>query len=185
MADKGPTPSQTPARQSAVRNVLRLVSVLRVLLQAVGTSSQRSNLKDHWVRNPNFSEEPNNMSTKPKAYLVGDGIRYRAAAFMIRDGSLPGGNISIREATPIMGGSLDGAGNPAGGYSLRGGRMLTTDNHERTWDLYKSIPSLSNDGKTGFDGLAWNTPGFLLLNYVSLGTACLLLLRAGWSRHGR
>ena len=70
---------------------------------------------------------------------------------MIRDGNLPGGNISILEATPIMGGSLDGAGDPAGGYSLRGGRMLTTDNYECTWDLYKSIPSLNNKGKTVFD----------------------------------
>jgi len=53
---------------------------------------------------------------------------------MIRDGSLPGGNISILEAPPIMGGSVDGAGDPEGGYSLRGGRMLTTDNYECTWD---------------------------------------------------
>ena len=92
------------------------------------------------------------MSSKSKAYLVGGGIgSLAAAAFMIRDGNLPGGNISILEATPIMGGSLDGAGDPAGGYSLRGGRMLTTDNYECTWDLYKSIPSLNNKGKTVFD----------------------------------
>ena len=50
-----------------------------------------------------------------------------------------------------MGGSLDGAGDPAGGYSMRGGRMLTTDNYECTWDLYKSIPSLNHEGKTVFD----------------------------------
>jgi oleate hydratase len=74
-----------------------------------------------------------------------------AAAFMIRDGKLPGENISILEATSRMGGSLDGAGDPARGYSLRGGRMLTTDNYECTWDLYKSIPSLNQEGKTVFD----------------------------------
>ena len=92
------------------------------------------------------------MSTKTKAYLVGGGIgSLAAAAFMIRDGKLPGGNITILETAPIMGGSLDGAGDPAGGYSLRGGRMLTTDNYECTWDLYKSIPSLQNEGKTVFD----------------------------------
>ena len=92
------------------------------------------------------------MSTKPKAYLVGGGIgSLAAAAFMIRDGNLPGGNISILEEMPVMGGSLDGAGDPDGGYSLRGGRMLTTDNYECTWDLYKSIPSLNNEGKTVFD----------------------------------
>jgi myosin-crossreactive antigen len=50
------------------------------------------------------------MRIKPKAYLVGGGIGSLAAAtFMIRDGSLPGGNISVLEAAPIQGGSLDGA----------------------------------------------------------------------------
>src|ERR1017187_3539570 len=92
------------------------------------------------------------MNTQSKAYLVGGGIgSLAAAAFMIRDGNLPGGNISILEAAPVMGGSLDGAGDPVNGYSLRGGRMLTTDNYECTWDLYKSIPSLNNEGKTVFD----------------------------------
>lgn len=92
------------------------------------------------------------MNTKSKAYLVGGGIgSLAAAAFMIRDDRLPGENISILEATPIMGGSLDGAGDSTRGYSLRGGRMLTTDNYECTWDLFKSIPSLNNVGKTVFD----------------------------------
>jgi len=70
---------------------------------------------------------------------------------MIRDGGLPGGNISILEALPVMGGSLDGAGDPAAGYSIRGGRMFTTDNYECTWDLFKSIPSLNDKSKTVFD----------------------------------
>ena len=88
----------------------------------------------------------------PRVYLVGGGIgSLAAAAFMIRDGNLPGGNISILEEMPVIGGSLDGAGNPVDGYSLRGGRMLTTDNYECTWDLYKSIPSLNDEGKTVFD----------------------------------
>jgi oleate hydratase len=92
------------------------------------------------------------MSGKPRAYLVGGGIgSLAAAAFMIRDGSLPGENISILEAEPVMGGSLDGAGDPAAGYSMRGGRMLTTDNYECTWGLYRSIPSLNSKGKTVFD----------------------------------
>ena len=56
------------------------------------------------------------MSKETKAYLVGGGIgSLAAAAFMIRDGKLPGGNISILEAAPVMGGSLDGAGDPADG----------------------------------------------------------------------
>ena len=92
------------------------------------------------------------MSVKPKAWLVGGGIgSMAAAAFMIRDGGIPGENISILEAAPLLGGSLDGAGDPSSGYSLRGGRMLTTDNYECTWDLFKSIPSLTHKGKSVFD----------------------------------
>jgi len=87
-----------------------------------------------------------------KAYLVGGGIgSLAAAAFMIRDGHVSGANITILEAEAVLGGSLDGAGDPLGGYSLRGGRMLTTDNYECTWDLYKSIPSMHHPGKTVFD----------------------------------
>jgi oleate hydratase len=92
------------------------------------------------------------MSAQRRAYLIGGGIgSLAAAAFMIRDGGLRGENISIVEGALVMGGSLDGAGDPVAGYSLRGGRMLTTDNYECTWDLYKSIPSLNHDGKTIFD----------------------------------
>jgi oleate hydratase len=70
---------------------------------------------------------------------------------MIRDGEMPGSAITIFEATPILGGSLDAAGNPSTGYSLRGGRMLTSDNYECTWDLFKSVPSLTRPGKSVFD----------------------------------
>jgi len=70
-----------------------------------------------------------------------------AAAFMMRDGGMPGNNISIYEAAPVLGGSLDGGGNPEDGYSMRGGRMLTTDNYECTWGLFKSIPSLADPKK--------------------------------------
>ena len=87
-----------------------------------------------------------------KAHLVGGGIgSLAAAAFMIRDGGVPGTNISVYEAAPILGGSLDGGGNAADGYALRGGRMLTTDNYECTWDLFKTIPSLASPGKSVFE----------------------------------
>ena len=98
------------------------------------------------------------MSAGRKAWLVGGGIgSLAAAAFMIRDGGIPGASITVLEATPVMGGSLDGAGNAGTGYVLRGGRMLTTDNYECTWDLYKTIPSLHHAGQTVFDEtLAFN-----------------------------
>ena len=91
-------------------------------------------------------------SAELKAYMIGGGIgSLAAAAFMIRDGGIPGHNITIYEAMPILGGSLDGGGNPDDGYTLRGGRMLTTDNYECTWGLFESIPSLTMPGKTVFD----------------------------------
>lgn len=92
------------------------------------------------------------MTTNKNAYLIGGGIgSLAAAAFMIRDGKMRGEQISILETGSLMGGSLDGAGNPEHGYSLRGGRMLTTDNYECTWDLFKSIPSLQHAGKSVFE----------------------------------
>lgn len=90
-----------------------------------------------------------------KAYMVGGGIgSLAAAAFMIRDGGMHGRNITVYEALPVLGGSLDGAGNPTDGYRLRGGRMLTTDNYECTWDLFKTIPSLASPAKTVFEETA-------------------------------
>jgi oleate hydratase len=92
------------------------------------------------------------MNEKRKAYLVGGGIgSLAAAAFMIRDGRMAGSDISILEAAAVLGGSLDGGGNPEHGYSMRGGRMLTTDNYECTWDLFKSIPSLRLKNQTVFE----------------------------------
>jgi oleate hydratase len=92
------------------------------------------------------------MTEQKNAYLVGGGIgSLAAAAFMIRDGDMPGKNMTIYEKLAVLGGSLDGAGDPENGYSLRGGRMLTTDNYECTWDLFKSIPSLEHKDQSVFD----------------------------------
>ena len=45
-----------------------------------------------------------------KAYFIGGGIGSLAgAAFLIRDAQLPGRDIMIYEAQPLVGGSLDGA----------------------------------------------------------------------------
>ncbi len=99
-----------------------------------------------------YVKEGSDMSDSIKAYLVGGGIgNLAAAAFMIRDAGVAGSDITIFEASPLSGGSLDGGGNAETGYTLRGGRMLTTDNYECTWDLFKSIPSLEHVGKTVYD----------------------------------
>jgi oleate hydratase len=94
-------------------------------------------------------KEPNERRC---AVMVGGGIgTMAAAAFLIRDAGWQGADITIHEACPVLGGSLDAGGAPEPGYSLRGGRMFTTDNYECTWDLFKSIPSLSDPAKTVFE----------------------------------
>jgi oleate hydratase len=87
-----------------------------------------------------------------KAYLVGGGIAALAsAAYLIRDGGIPGRNISILEQTELLGGSLDGAGSPDHGYVIRGGRMFTYEAYTCTFDLLSFIPSLTDAKKTVSD----------------------------------
>ncbi len=85
-------------------------------------------------------------------YLVGGGIAsLAAAAFLIRDGDIPGHDITILEESDRLGGSLDGAGTPAEGYVLRGGRMLESK-YLCTYDLFSSIPTL-DDSRTVTQGI--------------------------------
>lgn len=99
-----------------------------------------------------LSQTPPADPGQRKAWLIGGGIgSLSAAAFMIRDGGMAGANITILEALPLLGGSLDAAGDPEAGYSLRGGRMLTSDNYECTWDLFKTIPSLTRPVASVYD----------------------------------
>ncbi|MET3107317.1 oleate hydratase [Oxalobacteraceae bacterium GrIS 2.11] len=93
-----------------------------------------------------------NTRAQTKAVMIGGGIgSLAAAAFMIRDGNVPGENIKILESGKLLGGSLDAGGNPETGYSFRGGRMFTSDNYECTWDLFKTIPSLNDKNKNVYD----------------------------------
>jgi myosin-crossreactive antigen len=89
--------------------------------------------------------DPNNT----KVTLIGGGIASLAAAvFLIRDGDIPGRNITIFEELDTIGGSLDGSGSPETGYVLRGGRMLESK-YLCTFDLFSSIPTL--DGRQACD----------------------------------
>ena len=57
-----------------------------------------------------------------RAYLVGSGIgALLAAAFLIRDGRMPGCNITVLEQLAVPGGSFDGAGDTDKGFIARGG----------------------------------------------------------------
>lgn len=83
-----------------------------------------------------------------KAYFVGGGIASLAgAAFLIRDGLVPGEAIHIFEELNITGGSLDGAGSADTGYVIRGGRMME-EHYVCTYGLFASIPSLTDPAKS-------------------------------------
>ena len=91
-----------------------------------------------------------------QVYLVGGGIAsLAAAAFMIRDGDVAGCNITILEETGQIGGSLDAAGTPADGYTMRGGRMLESK-YLCTYDLFASIPTLDESQTVTEEIFAWN-----------------------------
>jgi oleate hydratase len=89
-------------------------------------------------------------------YLVGGGIAsLAAAAFLIRDGDVQGSRIRIFEETSRIGGSLDAAGDPETGYSMRGGRMLESK-YVCTWDLFSSIPTLDDRTTVTEETMEWN-----------------------------
>lgn len=82
-----------------------------------------------------------------KAYFVGGGLASMAgAAYLIRDCKFPASQITIYEGLDILGGSNDGIGTPEGGFVCRGGRMLNEETYENFWDLFRSIPSLTQPG---------------------------------------
>jgi oleate hydratase len=91
-----------------------------------------------------------------KVWLVGGGIAsLAAAASMIRDGDVPGRNITILEELDKIGGSLDASGSSGQGFVLRGGRMFESK-YLCTYELFDSIPTLEGDRTVTQEILAWN-----------------------------
>jgi myosin-crossreactive antigen len=76
-----------------------------------------------------------------------------AAAFMIRDGKLPGHDITVLDELDKLGGNLDGSGSPRSGYVLRGGRMLESK-YLCTYHRVAPIGSGSNAPGPGVAGRA-------------------------------
>ena len=89
-------------------------------------------------------------------YLVGAGIAsLAAAAFLIRDRDIPGTHITILEESAKVGGSLDAAGTSAGGYTMRGGRMIESK-YLCTFDLFSSIPNPRHTKTVTKEIFDWN-----------------------------
>ncbi len=89
------------------------------------------------------------------AWFVGSGLAALAgAAFLIRDGQMPGKQITILEQQHLPGGALDGIKEPEKGFVIRGGREME-EHFECLWDLYRSIPSLEIEGASVLDEFYW------------------------------
>lgn len=89
------------------------------------------------------------------AWFVGSGLAALAgAAFLIRDGQMPGERITILEQQQLPGGALDGINEPKEGFVIRGGREME-DHFECLWDLFRSIPSLEIEGASVLDEFYW------------------------------
>ena len=88
---------------------------------------------------------------RKSAYIIGSGLAaLSAAAFLIRDAYVDGSRIHIIEKDKLLGGACDGFFYESLGYVMRGGREM--DNHfECMWDLYRSIPSIENEGMSVLD----------------------------------
>ncbi|MBB5953918.1 oleate hydratase [Saccharothrix tamanrassetensis] len=89
------------------------------------------------------------------ALFVGAGLAsLSGAAFLIRDGQMPGNRITVLERLDLPGGALDGIKEPKKGFVIRGGREM--ENHfECLWDLFRSIPSLEVGGASVLDEFYW------------------------------
>ena len=96
------------------------------------------------------ARKPENVENT-RAYIIGGGLAgLSAAVFLIRDGQMPGENITVLEELKLPGGGCDGIKDQKLGYIIRGGREM--ENHfECLWDLYRSVPSLKNPGQSVLD----------------------------------
>ncbi|MGD8340450.1 MAG: oleate hydratase [Gammaproteobacteria bacterium] len=100
-----------------------------------------------------MTQEPGPSANTRQAYIVGGGIAgLAAAAYLVRDGGMPGESIHVLEQSDLFGGSLDGAGDPDSGYAIRGGRMFE-EHFGCTFDLLSTIPSLSDPAVSASDEL--------------------------------
>jgi oleate hydratase len=94
---------------------------------------------------------PPDRIAEKRAHIVGGGIAgLAAAAFLVSDAGMPADHVTIYDTLPLMGGSMDAAGNATSGYTSRGERELEPY-MECLWYLCGKVPSLQTPGLTILD----------------------------------
>lgn len=98
--------------------------------------------------------KPDGIDSK-SAWIVGSGLAgLSTAAFLLRDAQMPGRNITILEESQLAGGALDGLDVPEKGFVIRGGREMEA-HFECLWDLFRSVPSIEEEGASVLDEFYW------------------------------
>jgi len=88
---------------------------------------------------------------KKSAHIIGGGIAGLSAAIsLVTDAHMPAGNVTIYESLPVVGGSMDGAGDAETGFTCRGERELEAY-MECLWYVCGKVPSLQTAGMTILD----------------------------------
>jgi oleate hydratase len=94
---------------------------------------------------------PPHRIAEKHAHIIGGGIAgLSAAAFLATDAFMQASHITIYEASPLMGGSMDAAGSARHGYTSRGERELEAY-MECLWYLCAKVPSVQTAGRTILD----------------------------------
>jgi len=98
-----------------------------------------------------INELPSNGIKHQRAHIIGGGIAgLSAAAFLVTDAGMPAHHVTIYDSLPIVGGSMDAAGNARVGYTSRGERELEAY-MECLWYVCSKVPSLQTPGLTILD----------------------------------
>jgi hypothetical protein len=129
LGDEPPEAMFVMIATSDIRTLSVLTTGQGALRQCLNSTNRHTNGADMYRSSGNYEafarpRKPEGVDDKT-AWLVGAGLASMSAAvFLIRDGQMPGRNITILERLKLPGGALDGIKQPNKGFVIRGGREM-------------------------------------------------------------